>query len=525
MSRPATLKFNAQARRKLLKGMNVVAEAVGTTLGPKGRNVAINQPGLVPRVIHDGVGVAKRIDLEDEFEDMGAQLLKEASLQTSKKAGDGTTTSTILAGAIVNKGFENITAGSNAMTLKQEIEDASRKLVEELRKLSKPITTLEEKKHVARISAANEKIGDMVAEAVNKVGPEGIVTIEESKSIDTYVDYKQGFEFDRGFYSQYFVTNGDKDEAVIEDPHILITDIKINRSHQIVPFLENLFKNNIKNLVIIGEVQEEALATLVVNKLRGAINVVAVQAPAFGDRRIHELEDIATLTGGKVIAAESGREIKSVVKEELGRASKFICDIDKSQIIGAMGDKGAIEFRINQLKESVKNANTPYDGDIKRQRLAKMAGTAAIIYVGAQSDPELSDKKERVDDAVNATKAAVEEGIVAGGEITLLYLSLATWWIETAGSRILREAIKAPFKKLIENAGFDYAEVWGKLSPLEYPFGIDVMDGKKKNLIKSGIIDPVKVTRLALENAVSVSTMALTTQVLISEKYLKDREK
>lgn|SRR3990167_4171757 len=517
---PVNLKFKRDAREGLLKGINIVADAVSTTLGPKGRNVAINLPGLPPNVIHDGVGVAKRIDLLDEWEDMGAQLVKEAALQTSKKAGDGTTTSTILAQAIIREGFENIVAGANPMTLKSEIEDAYQLILKEIKKLSKDISTLEEKEQVATISSASPEIGKMIAEVVHKIGEHGLITIEESKSFDTYVEYKQGLEFDRGYSSYYFVTNQERNESVIENPYILITDIKINRGYQIVPFLENLNKKGVRDLVIIGEVLEEALATLILNRVKAGLRCVSVQPPAYGDRQIHELEDMAILTGGQLIPEDSGRELKSVLVEEMGRADKFVADVDKSKIIGGMGDKAAVKGRIKDLEKSIKNANTPYDAEIKKQRLANLAGTAAVIYVGAVSDPELSDKKERVDDAVNATKAAVEEGIVAGGEITLLHVA-QTKLPDTLGAKILKEALKAPFKKLVENAGLDYAEVWSKVN---YPNGIDVMDGKEKNLIESGIIDPTKVCRLALENAVSVACMCLTTDVLISEPYPKEGE-
>jgi len=516
---PVNLKFKNEAREGLLKGINIVADAVSTTLGPKGRNVAINLPGLPPTVIHDGVGVAKKIDLTNEWEDMGAQLVKEAALQTSKKAGDGTTTSTILARAIATEGFENIVAGANPMTLKAEIEEAYQIVSKYIKELSVDISTLEKKEQVATISAASPEIGKMIAEVVHKVGEHGLINIEESKSFDTYVEYKQGLEFDRGYASYYFVTDQAKNEAVIENPYILITDIKINRGYQIVPFLEMLNKKGIRDLVIIGEVLEDALATLVLNRVKAGLRVVSVQPPAYGDRQIHELEDMAILTGATLIPDDSGRELKSVVVEELGRADKFVADVDKSKIIGGRGEKTAVEGRIAELEKAIKNANTPYDAEIKTQRLAKLAGTAAVIFVGAVSDPELSDKKERVDDAVNATKAAVEEGIVAGGEITLLHISSLDIFPNTLGAKILREALKAPFKKLMENSGYDYAEVWGKV---KYPVGIDVMDGKQKDLIKSGVIDPTKVCRLALENAVSVATMAMTTDVLISEPYEKE---
>lgn len=513
---PVEVKFRREAREGLLKGFNIVADAVSTTLGPKGRNVAINIPGMPPSVIHDGVGVAKKIDLNNEWEDMGAQLLKEAALQTSKKAGDGTTTSTILAQAIASKGFENIIAGANPMTLKSEIEEAHKIVNGEIKKLSLDVKTLQQKEHVAIISSASEDLGKMIAEVVHKVGENGLINIEESRSFDTYVEYKQGLEFDRGYSSYYFVTNQATGEATIENPYILITDIKINRSHQIVPFLESLNKKGVRDLVIIGEVLEEALATVILNKVKAGLRVVTVQPPAYRECQTHELEDIAILTGGQVISEESGRELASVVIEELGRAEKFICDVDTSKIIGGMGDKEAVKKRVDLLKESIEHANTPFDAEIKKQRLAKLAGTAAVIYVGAVSDPELSDRKERVDDAVNATKAAVEEGIVAGGEITLLHISKQDIFPDTLGAKILKDALKAPFKKLMDNSGYDYADVFNKV---KYPIGIDVMDGKDKDLIKSGVIDPTKVCRLALENAVSVACMAMTTDVLISETY------
>lgn len=519
MNLPVNLKFRNEAREHLLKGFNTVADAVSTTLGPKGRNVAINIPGNAPRIIHDGVGVAKRIDLTNEWEDMGAQLLKEAALQTSQKAGDGTTTSTILAQSIILEGFENITAGSNPMTLKTEIEEAHQIVSKHIKKLSKDIKTLEEKTQVATISAADEKLGQMVAEVVHKVGENGLINMEESKSFETYVEYKQGLEFDRGYSSYHFVNNQETQEAVIEDPYILITDIHITREYQILPFLENMHQKKIKNLVIIGDVLEEALATMVLNKAKGLFNSVTVAPPGYGEMQIYQLEDIAVLTGGSVIPQESGRELKSVVVEELGRADKFICNIEKTKIIGGKGSKEAVKGRIKTLEESIKNAPTPYEKEERQKRLSKLAGTAAVVYIGAVSDPELSDRKERVDDAINATRAAVQEGVVAGGEITLLHISNLDIFPDTLGAKILKRALKAPFKKLIENAGLDYAEVWNKI---DYPKGIDVMDGKKKDLIKNGIIDPTKVCRLALENAVSVSTMALTTDVLISESYKED---
>ena len=520
---PVEVIFDKEAREKLIKGMNIVADAVGATLGPKGRNVAINQAYGAPDIIHDGVSVARRIDLFDHFEDMGAQLLKEAAIKTNEEAGDGTTTATILAQAIVNKGFENIQAGANPMTLKQELEEARDLVVAELKKLARKIEKDEEIEMVATISSVSAEIGKIVAEAIKKTGEDGIITVEEGKGIKTEIEYKEGLEFDRGYSSPYFVTDGERVEAVIEDAYILLTDIKINNQHQILPFLEMLAKNQIKNLVIVGEVLEEAQAVLVVNKLRGAFNTLAVQAPAFGDRQIDELEDIAVFTGGKVIAQASGRELGSVVIEELGRADKVIADRDKTKILGGRGDKGLIARRIKDLQEQIKIANTEYDEGIKRDRLAKLTSKAATIKVGAITDVELSDKKERTIDAKNSAKSSIEEGIVAGGQVALMTISQMDFWPDTPGAKILREAIKKPFRILMENAGYGYAEALGKITPIKYPVAIDVMDGQVKDMIEAGIIDPVKVTRSAIEKAVSVATMALTTSVAISEPY-KDKE-
>lgn len=507
--------FGTEARNKLLAGVNIVADAVSSTLGPKGRNVALNEMNMAPFIVHDGVTVAKRIDLFDEFEDMGAQLLKEAAIKTNEVAGDGTTTATIIARAIVERGLEQIAAGANPMTLKQDIDESLKVILEELKKLTKEITTYEETKQVATISSANPILGELVAQALKKVGKDGVITVEESRGFDTEIEYKQGMEIDRGYLSPYFVTNQNRVEAILENPYILITDIPINHNFELVPFLERFLKAGNKDLVIIGEVVEEALSTLVVNRLKGHLNVCAIQAPAFGGRRVDELNDIATLTGGVAILRDSGRQIKDVEIEELGRAGKFTADRDKSVIQEGGGDKKMLEGKIAELKEQLDVANAPHDAEIKKERIANLSGTIAVIKVGAATEIELRDKKERVIDAVNATKAAVEEGIVAGGETALLRMA-------SLDKGILFEAIKEPFKKLVENAGLDYAEVLGKLG--KYPSGIDVSDGEVKDMIKSGIIDPFKVVRSALENAVSVATMILTTNCLISEPYEKEKE-
>lgn len=517
-----------QARNSMLKGMNVLADAVGSTLGPRSRNVAVDKaPGqdLPPVVLHDGVSVARSINLPDPHEDMGVRLLKGASMKTNEIAGDGTTTSTILAQALINEAFKNIAAGANPMLLKAQIEEETKKVIEELKKLAKPIKTDEEMEQVASISASDPIIGKLVAEAIKKVGKDGVISVEDGKSYETTVTYKQGMEIDRGYSttSPYFQTSSETTEAIIEDPYILITDKKLNYSHQLIPFLEKFVKETqSKNIVIFaGEVIEEALQFLVVNKLRGLIHVVAVQAPAFGDRRIEELEDMAILTGGTSILEDAGRQIEQVEVSELGRAEKVIVDRDKSIILGGKGDSTVIQKRMDDLREQIKIANTPYDEDIKEERLAKLAGGVAVINVGGATEVEIKEKRERVIDAKNATKAAVEEGIVAGGEITLLRLASQVKETTTGGS-ILKNALCRPFQRLVENSGFDYAEIRERMAGHKYPEGIDVTDGQIKDLIKSGVIDPVKVTRSALENAVSIAGMAITTETLIAD-YVEEK--
>ena len=508
--------------------MNVLADAVGSTLGPRSRNVAVDKaPGqdIPPVVLHDGVSVARSINLKDVHEDMGVRLLKDASMKTNEVAGDGTTTSTILAQALVNEAFKNITAGANPMLLKSQIEEATKVIIEELKKMAKPIKTDEETEQVASISAADPAIGKLVAEAIKKVGKDGVISIEEGKSWETTVTYKQGMEIDRGYAttSPYFQTNGETNEAIIEDPYILLTDKKINYAHQLVPFFDKFLKETkSKNIVIFGgEIIEEALQLLVINKLKGHLNVVAVQAPAFGDRRIDELEDMAILTGGVAILEDAGRQLEAVDVAELGRADKVVVDRDKAVILGGRGHSGAIKKRMKDLREQIKNANTAYDADIKEERLAKLAGGVAVIDVGGATEVEIKEKRERVIDAKNATKAAIEEGIVAGGEITLLKLANGLKSSDM-GSQILKEALKAPFKRLVTNSGLDYAEVREQMAGHKYPEGIDVTDGKIKDLIKSGIIDPVKVARTALENAVSIAGMAMTTDTLVTDYLPKD---
>ncbi len=515
------LKFNQEAREKLLKGINILNDAVATTLGPKGRNVALDKKWGAPNVVHDGVTVAKEIDLEDPFENMGAQLLKEASSRTNDVAGDGTTTATILAKAIVTEGLKNIQAGANPMILKRGMDQAVVALVEELAKMSKKVSG-DEIAQVATISAQNEAIGQLIAQAIDKVGKDGVITVEEGKTMEMNVDYKEGMEFDKGYVSPYFVTDSDKMESSIEDAHILITDKKISSAQELVPFLEKIVPVS-KNLVIIADdVEGEALALLIVNKLRGAFNILAVKAPGFGDRRKEMLEDIAILTGGAIITEETGTKLESVEVEMLGRAGRVTSGKENTLIVDGKGKKSAIDTRITQIRKEIAASDSEFDREKLQERLAKLTGGVAVINVGAATEIEMKEKKERVIDAVAATKAALDEGIVAGGEISLLRAAKVLDAIkvegeEKVGVEIIRRALEQPFRRLIANAGMDEGVALARVLETTGSMGIDVMDGKVKDLIKEGIIDPVKVTRSALQNAASVATMVMTTEVLITD--------
>ncbi|MBI2338207.1 chaperonin GroEL [Candidatus Daviesbacteria bacterium] len=517
------LKFDSDAREKLLKGINTLTEAVATTLGPKGRNVALDKKWGAPNVVHDGVTVAKEIDLEDPFENMGAQLLKEAASKTADIAGDGTTTATILAKAIVTEGLKNIQAGSNPMILKHGIEKAVVVLVEELKKMSKKIVSQEEVAQVATISAADSQIGNLIAASLQKVGKDGVVTVEEGKTMEMSVDYKEGMEFDKGFVSPYFVTDTDKMESSIEDAHILITDKKISSAADLVPFLEKFVQIS-KNLVIIAdEVEGEALALLVVNKLRSTFNVLAVKAPGFGDRRKEMLEDIAILTGGTVISEDTGKKFESVEMDELGRAGRVTSDKDNTLIVDGKGVKAKIEGRIAQIRKELAASDSEFDKEKLQERLAKLTGGVAVINVGAATEIELKEKKERVIDAVAATKAAIAEGIVPGGEVALLRAGKALDTVvaegeEKVGVEIVKKSLEQPFRLLVKNAGMDDGIALSKVMAQNGNMGIDVLDGTVKDLVKAGIIDPVKVTRSALQNAASVAVMVMTTHVLITDK-------
>ena len=525
--------YKEEARKKLLDGVNKLADAVATTLGPKGRNVAIDKSWGAPSVIHDGVSVAKEIELSDPFENMGAQLVKEAASKTADVAGDGTTTATVLAQSIVNEGNKMITAGSNPMIMRRGLEKASQYIINELDKTKKVIQE-SDWANVASISAGSEELGKLIAEALKKVGKDGVITVEEGKGITTEIDHKEGMEFDKGYASAYFVTNPDRMEAEIEDAYILITDKKISNLQELLPFLEEFVKVS-KNLVIIADdIEGEALATLVVNKLRGTFNVLAVKAPGFGDRRKSMLEDIAILTGGTVISEDTGLKFESITLQDCGQADKVKSDNENTQIIGGKGTKAQVNLRVAQIKKELERVTSEFDREKLSERLAKLAGGVAVINVGAATEVEMKDRKERVIDAVAATKAALDEGIVPGGAIALLNVSqkMDTALIsgkgasqdEIIGTQIVKKALEAPFIKLIENAGLDAGRLITKAREVSGKgFGYDVValdtedTATPIDMLKAGIIDPVKVVRSAVQNAISVATMILTTEALVAD--------
>lgn len=525
------LLYAEEARTKLKAGVDKLANAVATTLGPKGRNVALDKKWGAPNVVHDGVAVAKEIELEDPFENMGAALVREAASKTSDVAGDGTTTATVLAQAMVQEGLKNITAGANPMILKRGVEMATETIVAELKKMAKKVAGQDEIEKIATISAADPAIGKMIGEALQKVGPDGVVTVEEGKGLELSVEYKEGMEFDRGFISPYFVTDPDKMQAVVEDANILITDQKIASLNDLLQFLENFVKVS-KNLVIIAdEVEGEALATLVVNKLRGTFNVLAIKAPGFGDRRKEMLEDIAALTGGVVISEDMGRKLESVTVEDLGKADRVISDKENTIIVGGKGAKSALEGRIKQIRNELSTTDSDFDKEKLEERLAKLSGGVAVINVGAATEIELKEKKERVDDAVHATKAAVEEGYVVGGGVAFIRarkaldkLGLSGPTDERIGIEIVNKALQKPIEKIAENAGVDAGWAVKEVEKAkEQNVGLDALDGQFKDLVVAGIIDPFKVARSALQNAASVAMMILTTEALITD--IPEKEK
>jgi chaperonin GroEL len=533
------LVFSEEARRKLKNGMNVVANAVSATLGPKGRNVAVDRKFGSPTITHDGVSVAKEIELEDPFENMGAQLLKEAAQKTNDIAGDGTTTSTVLAHAIVNEGLKALEAGYNPMLLKRGIELATETIVAELKKNSVKIDTKEEIASVATNSAADAEVGQLIADVMDKVGKDGVITVEESKTMQFETEFVEGMQFDRGYLSPYFITNADAMEAQISDAYVLIYDKKISAAQDIVPLLEKLVQLGKRELVIIAEdVDGEALATLILNKIRGMLNVLAIKAPGFGDRRKAMLQDIAVLTGGEVISEELGRKLESVTVQELGRAEKIVSDKENTTVIGGKGKKAAIEARIKEIRIEIDKSTSDYDREKLQERLAKLSGGVAIIRVGAATETEMKEKKHRVEDALSAARAAVEEGIVPGGEISLINASTKLDKLAKAqedeaeevkvGINIVKKALEAPIRKLASNAGQDGSVIIDTVrrtaAEKKNPnIGFNVLTSEYTDMIKAGVIDPVKVVRGALENAASIAAMILTTDVLITDMPEKDK--
>ena len=523
------LVFSEEARRALKTGIDIVVKSVATTLGPKGRNVALDRKFGSPTITHDGVTVAKEIELEDPFENMGAQLLKEAATKTNDIAGDGTTTSTVLAHAIVTEGLKNLAAGANPMLLKRGIESASKAVSDAIKAQAIDITTKEEIGSVATISAQDNEIGELIAEVMDKVGKDGVITVEESRGLEFETEYVEGMQFDRGYISPYFVTDPENMEASIEEAYVLVHDKKISAASDIVPLLEKLVQVGKRELLIIAEdIDGEALATLVLNKLRGMLNVLAVKAPGFGDRRKAMLQDIAILTGATVISEETGRKLETVTIEDLGQAEKIVSTKDDTTVVGGKGDQSAIKGRIEQIRVEIDNTTSDYDREKLQERLAKLSGGVAIIRVGAATETELKEKKHRVEDALSATRAAVEEGIVPGGGVALINAMEAVDGLKMdssdaqIGVKIVRNALEIPMRKIAENAGKDGSVVVENVRQKQAKdknkqIGYDVLSEAYVDMVEGGVIDPAKVTRGALENAASIAAMILTTEALITD--------
>ena len=520
------IKFDIEARDNLKKGVDQLANAVKVTLGPKGRNVVIEKKFGSPQITKDGVTVAKEIDLSDPMENIGAQMVKEVASKTGDDAGDGTTTATVLAQSIVGVGLKNVTAGANPMDLKRGIDKAVAKVVEQLKSQSIEIgddyTKIEQ---VASISANNDhEIGKLIAEAMKKVKKEGVITVEEAKGIETTVEVVEGMQFDRGYISPYFITNPDKMETVLENPRVLITDKKISTMKDLLPVLEPVAQNGQSLLIIAEDVDGEALATLVVNKLRGSLKIAAVKAPGFGDRRKEMLEDIAILTGGVVISEEKGLRLDAAKVEMLGSAEKITLDKENTTIVNGAGQKEAIEKRVAQIKLQIENTTSDYDREKLQERLAKLAGGVAVLYVGASTETEMKEKKDRVDDALSATRAAVEEGIVPGGGVAYIRSISSLEGLsganddETTGIHIIKRAIEEPLRQIVSNAGMDGSVVVQKVKEGKDDFGYNAYSDKYENLFNSGVIDPTKVTRVALENAASIAGMLLTTECVMADE-------
>jgi chaperonin GroEL len=529
------LLFSEEARRRLSRGMETLTNAVATTLGPKGRNVALDKKFGSPTITHDGVTVAKEIELEDPFENMGAQLLKEAATKTNDIAGDGTTTSTVLAHAIVLEGMKNLAAGANPMLLKRGIEAATKVVAEKINEQAIELTTKDEIANVASISAQDRVIGELIAEVMDKVGKDGVITVEESKGLEFETEYVEGMQFDRGYISPYFITDPEHMEASIEDPYLLVHDKKISAASDIVPLLEKMVQIGKRDLVIIAEdIDGEALATLVLNKLRGMLNVVAVKAPGFGDRRKAMLQDIAILTGATVISDETGRKLESATVSDLGRCEKIVVTKDETTVIGGKGEAPQIKGRIEQIRVEIDKSTSDYDREKLQERLAKLSGGVAIIRVGAATETELKEKKHRVEDALSATRAAVEEGIVPGGGVALINAIPGLLELKVDGDdaqigvTIVRRALEMPLRKIAENAGKEGSVILEGVRRAQEEagntrIGYDVIKEEYLDMVDDGVIDPAKVTRGALENAASIAAMILTTEALITDLPEKDK--
>ena len=520
------LKFNEEARRALEKGASVVADAVKITLGPKGRNVVLEKSWGSPTITNDGVSIAKEIELKDKFEALGAELLKEVASKTNDVAGDGTTTATVLAQAMIKEGLKNVAAGANPILMKNGIAKATDKAVEHIRNSSRKLSSKDEIAHVAAISADSEEIGSLIAEAMDKVGEDGVITVEDSKTLDTYVEFTEGMQFDRGYISPYFVTNAEKMEAELKEPYILITEQKISAVKELIPLLEKVAQTR-KPLVIIAEdVEGEALSTLVLNKLRGTLESVAVKAPGFGDRRKEMLRDIAILTGGTVVTEELGLTFENITLNDLGQADLVRVGKEDTIIVGGKGNSEDIKDRIKQIRAQIENTTSDYEKETLQERLAKLSGGVAVIKVGAATETELKEKKQRIEDALSATRAAVEEGIVAGGGVTLLRARKVVEEFanqlsgdEKVGALVVAKALDAPIRQVIINAGLEPAPILQKiLENNDIAFGFDALKEKYVNMYEAGIIDPTKVTRSALQNASSIASMLITTEVLVVEE-------
>jgi len=519
------IKYNMDARDALKRGVDALANAVKVTLGPKGRNVVIEKKFGAPQISKDGVTVAKEIELKDPYENMGAQMIREVASKTADKAGDGTTTATVLAQSIIRVGLKNVTAGANPMDLKRGIDKAVEKVLESLKKQTQQVgDDFKKIEQVARVSANNDgEIGKLIAEAMQKVKKEGVITVEEAKGIETTVEIVEGMQFDRGYISPYFVTNPDKMEAVMENPYILIHDKKVSTMKDLLPILEQTVQTGRPLIIIAEDIDGEALATLVVNKLRGSLKVAAVKAPGFGDRRKEMLEDIAILTGGTVVSDERGFKLESTTLDMLGRAEKISIDKDNTTIVNGAGDKKNIEARVKQIKVQIENTTSDYDKEKLQERLAKLAGGVAVLYIGAASEIEMKEKKDRVDDALSATRAAVEEGIIPGGGVAFIRAIDSLKGLkgsnedEQKGIEIITRSLEEPLRLIVENAGYESSVVVQKVREGKNDFGFNAHTEKYENLFETGVIDPTKVARIALENAASIAGMLLTTECAIAE--------